>query len=57
MRHLIHLVDNSKFKFVSDQDETCHYEMINLNGRSLNKPVAKSPSGSIASGPLRYAGT
>ena len=28
MRHLIHLVDNTKFKFVSDLDEIGHYEII-----------------------------
>ena len=28
MRHLIHLVDDKKFKFVSDLDEIGHYEII-----------------------------
>ena len=28
MKHLIHLVDNIKFKFVSDLDEIGHYEVI-----------------------------
>ena len=35
MRHLIHLVDNTKFKFVSDLDEIGHYEII--DSRSTNK--------------------
>jgi hypothetical protein len=35
MRHLIHLVDDSKFKFVLDLDEIGHYEII--NSRSTNK--------------------
>ena len=28
MRHLVHLVDYKKFKFVSDLDEIGHYEII-----------------------------
>ena len=60
MRHLIHLVDNTKFEFVPDLDEIGHYEMINLNGRSTHHKPDKelSPSsGSIVIGPSRYAGT
>ncbi len=29
MRYLIHLIDNSKFKFVSDLGEIGHYEIVN----------------------------
>ena len=28
MRHLIHLVDDTKFKFIPDLDEIGHYEII-----------------------------
>ena len=35
MRHLIHLVDNTKFKFVSDLDEIGHYEIIDSRSTIL----------------------
>ena len=35
MRHLIHMVGNTKFKFVTDLDEIGHYEII--YSRSTNK--------------------
>ena len=35
MRHLIHLVDNTRFKFISDLDEIGHYEIINSRSTIL----------------------
>ena len=57
MRYIHHLIDDQKFKFVSDLDEIGHYEIINLNGKpNSGKPASETspPSGSIATGPSRY---
>ena len=42
MRHLIHLVDNTKFKFVSDLDEIGHYEIINSRSTILKDGLGES---------------
>lgn len=48
MRHLIHLVDNTKFKFVSDLDEIGHYEIIDSRSTILEDGLGEiwlSPGG------------
>ena len=61
VRHLVHLIDNTIFKLIlEDPIGVGHYEIISLNGRSSShKPDNETspPSGSIATGPSRYAGT
>ena len=58
MRYIHHLIDDQKFKFVSDLDEIGHYEIISLNGRSnSDRPDNRPPSGHVVRGPSRYAGT
>ena len=36
MRYIQHLIDDTKFKFVSDLDEIGHYEIIDSGSTSLD---------------------
>lgn len=40
MKHLIHLIDDSKFKFIPDLDEIGHFEIV--DPRSKSEEVLKN---------------
>jgi hypothetical protein len=40
MKHLIHLIDDSKFKFIPDLGEIGHFEIVDQ--RSKSKEVLKN---------------
>ena len=42
MRHLIHLIDNTKFEFVPDLDEIGHYEIIDSRSTILKDGLGES---------------
>lgn len=43
MRHLVHLIDDTKFRFVSDLEEIGHYEIVSRSASLDGHRRAISP--------------